>query len=100
MSNVYHREEDFILTYEHEQGFVFLHLEVLKWTNEVRKRVRIVLDKLLLEFEKRGHDVVFGTTQDIQSVRLWEMVKPCFELKELNTPLEKGWIGAWLTGKG
>lgn len=95
MSEVLKETEDFRLVFEEEGGFIFLHLEVENWSASVCKQIREALDETLLRFEG-GHDVVFGTTSSYKSVRLWNLVKPCFEVVKLDG---RNWLGSWLTGK-
>jgi hypothetical protein len=75
-------------------GFIFIHLTLLQWNKKALSTVREELDKILQEYEKKGHDVIFTIGASEKTVRFWQLVKPCFEVQKLE---DGSWIGSWLT---
>jgi hypothetical protein len=75
---------------------MFIHLEVRGWSREVFEELREDLRLGLMDMEAQGYDIIFMTTEDPKSVKLWNAIKPCDELIELKT---SAWLGAWYTGE-
>ena len=91
-------EEDglFGLKLEVVEGFVFLHLDLDVVTPDLVRKLRRELDKLLDVLQTKGHDTLFLVSPYKRSVRFWQLIKPCFEVMELE---DGNWLGSWLTFK-
>ncbi len=81
---------------QEEGGHAFLHLTLRKWDKGAVLRIRQVLEDVLEQLGREGHDVVFMTARSKKTVRFWELIKPCFVIQQ---PEEGVWVGSWLTFK-
>lgn len=97
---IYKETENYIASIETISGYLFLHLDVYKWNKTVCIELREELDKALLKFEEMGHDVLFVTSSSEKSVKMWNMIKPCFTVHKLEKGPTVGWMGSWITGEG
>lgn len=79
---------------EKVEGLVFLHLNLSVLTHNIVKELREVLNLILDQVKDRGHNIVFMTTSDKKIVKLWNMIKPCFEVEPIGNNI---WLGSWLT---
>ena len=101
MSRTKHKhKEEWRSDMEVMEGLLFLHLDVDVWNKNVLKDIRQELDKSLIEFEEMGYDAVFVTSEDEKSVKMWNMIKPCFKVVKLEKSGKKAWLGSWITGEG
>ena len=85
---------------EVREGLLFLHLDVNTWNKSVCKTLQEELDKALVEFEDWGYDAIFLTSENEKSVKMWNMIKPCFKVVKLEKSGKKAWLGSWITGEG
>lgn len=82
------------LSYSVKGGFAFLHLEVRDWSLSGYKRIKKSVNALREDLSRKGHSLVFATTDDEKITKLWQRVHP---LEELTTfgHRDEYWIGAW-----
>lgn len=76
-----------------EQGFLFLHIHLSGWGPGVVKSLKEDVEYLVNSPLVEGHDVVFALTEDKKITKLWNLIRPCFELRQLE---DDSWFGAWL----
>lgn len=76
------------------QGFLFLHIHLRGWGTKVIKGLKEDVEYFVNSPLVEGHDVVFALTDDKKITKLWNMVRPCFEIRQLE---DDSWFGAWLT---
>lgn len=81
------------------KGFVFLHLSVSEWNKTTLKEIREDLRNYLIKAEEYGHDAIFMASDSLKSVRMWELVKPCFKLEQVEHEGEVLYLGSWITGE-
>lgn len=79
---------------QREAGHIYLHLNLYKLDKKIIEWLRAELDVLLDRFADEGHAVIFAVASTYQSVRFWNMIKPCFEVHQLE---DGSWLGSWLT---
>jgi hypothetical protein len=89
--------DEFEVTMENIEGFVFLHLSITSFNHTVVKKLRVLLDVILSEVSEKGHNIVFATTTNKKILKLWNMIRPCFETQEV---AKDAWMGSWLTFEG
>lgn len=94
---LYKAIDEVALYYETVGGHIFLHLDLKTWGKDTLKKMRVELQEALIYFEDQGHDVVFMTTDEPKTVKMWETIKPLFNLQEVS---KGGWLGSWITGDG
>lgn len=81
------------------KGIVFLHLDVWDWSKATLYKVRKELDDYLIKAERYGHDVIFMASDSPKSVKMWQMVKPCFTTQEVKQGSKTVYLGSWITGE-
>lgn len=86
--------EGYDLEIVEEGGYIFLHIHINSWGAGVIKGLKEDVQFVKSVYLKQGHDVVFATTQSEKVLKLWNMVEPCYEVRELD---DNTWLGAWLT---
>lgn len=88
--------DDIRVRYVENEGFVFLHLDVLNWNMSAYRDMKKSVADAKAKFRSEGHDLIFATTDDKKITKFWSRIHP---LEELTTfgPHQEYWIGAWST---
>lgn len=94
MSDLDIQADNFSLTSSLEEGLVFLHIEIDKMNKATLLELRSSMQDFKESCFSKGHDVIFATTSNEKTTKFWEMVEPCYEVRQLD---ETSWLGAWLT---
>lgn len=94
LSDITLKSENFELTSSLEGGLVFLHIEIEKINKTTLKELKTSMASFKESCAKRGHDVVFATTSNKKTTKFWQMIEPCYEVRQLD---DTSWLGAWLT---
>lgn len=91
--------EEYEARAETVEGLVFLHLDVWSWNKATLSKLREHLEDFLQRAEGKGHDVVFLTSYEEKSVKAWNLIKPCYEVQEVEKDGTHFYLGAWITGE-
>lgn len=91
--------EEYEARSETVEGFVFLHLTVYDWNKNTLIKLREHLDDFLKRAEDKGHAAIFMASDDKKSVKMWQMIKPCFQVVEEYKRGKTIYLGSWITGE-
>src|SRR5690606_25535929 len=91
--------EEYTARAETVEGLVFLHLDVDVWNKSTLRKLRDHLDDFLKRAEGKGHDVVFLTSYYEKCVKSWNLIKPLYEVQEIEKNGTHFYLGAWITGE-
>lgn len=95
---VYKETNDYCVRIQEADGWILVHLDVYNWSPSMLKHLRQLFDKGLKEFADKGHELVFSSTLSEQTVKFCKLVKPVYEIREIDYYGTKYWVVAWETG--
>ena len=76
------------------EGYAFIHMDVIEWKKESYKLIKNGVNELFSLLQSEGYEWVFATSDLEQSVKFWNMMRPCHTVKKFG-PNDRFWIGAW-----
>jgi hypothetical protein len=95
-SFTYFKNDDVSVDLQNIEGFFFVSLKVIKLTPSSIRILRWGFNRLLKDLAKLDVDLIHATGYDKQSIRLWNLVKPCNRIDEV--PESPGvFVGCWHT---
>lgn len=79
---------------EEQGGFIFIHMSVKEWNKDTYKLIKSGANSLFDKLKDEGHEWAFATSNQKQSTKFWNMVRPCYTINKFG-PNDEYWIGAW-----
>lgn len=97
-SFTYFEDDDIVVTLQNLEGHIFVHLGLDKLTPSRLKKLREGFDLLLNILYEKDVDIVHAAGDNPKSIKLWQMVKPCWRLDEVKEN-PGTFVGCWITEK-
>ncbi|MCA9380906.1 hypothetical protein KC678_01440 [Candidatus Dojkabacteria bacterium] len=86
------------VTIQEADNYVFVHLNVSKWTVSVMKELKNLFIVLCEEYANKGHELIFSSVSDKKTIKMCELIHPLYEVKPVKQYEDKYWVVAWETG--
>lgn len=87
--------DNYSLGLEEKGGFAFLKLSVSKFSKGMIASLKDDVETVQEVAASRGHELVFAHATDERIVRLWERVRPFYDIEKQGS---SDWVAAWKTG--
>ncbi len=90
----YYKDEDVQIRFQNLEGYIFMHLDVYKWSPSVLKKLRKGFMDLKHQFQEENVDLVFASGNNAHSIKLWGLIHPLNDVQEV--PENPGiYVGSW-----
>lgn len=80
---------------EVSEGYVFIHIDIKKWSKSVVEKIRTHLDKVMEEARQYNIELVFFYNKKGKQYKFANFIRPVDYEMELN---DEYMLGAWDTG--